>query len=41
LETAFLVDFKEVAHLEQFVDRLRALSPEARVSCLDDRGLSS
>ena len=39
LEAAFLVDFKEVAHLEQFTDRLRELSPDARVSCLDDRGL--
>ena len=40
LEAAFLVDFKEVAHLEQFSQRLRELSPEVRVSCLDDRGLS-
>ena len=40
LEAAFLVDFKEVAHLEQFSQRLRELSPEVRVSCLDDRGFS-
>jgi hypothetical protein len=39
LEAAFLVDFKQVAHLEQFTDQLRELSPEVRVSCLDDRGL--
>jgi uncharacterized membrane protein YhiD involved in acid resistance len=39
LEAAFLVDFKQVAHLEQFAQRLRETSPEVRVSCLDDRGL--
>ena len=39
LEAAFLVDFKQVAHLEQFTNQLRELSPEVRVSCLDDRGL--
>ncbi|HWH71059.1 MAG TPA: DUF4956 domain-containing protein [Candidatus Sulfotelmatobacter sp.] len=41
LEAAFLVDFKQVAHLEQFTNQLRALSPEVRVSCLDDRGLAA
>jgi hypothetical protein len=41
LEAAFLVDFKEVSHLEQFTRKLRELSPEVRVSCLDDRGLSA
>jgi hypothetical protein len=41
LEAAFLVDFKQVAHLEQFANQLRELSPEVRVSCLDDRGLVS
>lgn len=41
LEAAFLVDFKQVAHLEQFTDRLREISPEVRVSCLDDRGLAA
>ena len=39
LEAAFLVDFKQVAHLEQFTQQLRELSPEVKVSCLDDRGL--
>ncbi len=41
LEAAFVVEFKEVAHLEQFSQRLRGISPEVRVSCLDDRGLSN
>lgn len=40
LEAAFLVDFKQVAHLEQFVKQLRELSPEVKVSCLEDRGLA-
>ena len=40
LEAAFLVDFKQVAHLEQFTNQLRELSPEVKVSCLDDRGIS-
>lgn len=40
-EAAFVVDFKEVNKLEQFAQRIRALSPEARVSCLDDRGLNA
>jgi hypothetical protein len=39
LEAAFQVDFKQVSHLEQFTDKLRQLSPEVRVSCLDDRGI--
>jgi uncharacterized membrane protein YhiD involved in acid resistance len=39
LEAAFLVDFKQVAHLEQFTSQLRELSPEVKVSCLDDRGM--
>lgn len=39
LEAAFIVDFKQVDHLEQFTRRLRDLSPEVRVSCVDDRGL--
>jgi hypothetical protein len=39
VEAAFLVDFKQVAHLEQFTNQLRELSPEVRVSCLDDRGM--
>lgn len=39
LEAAFLVDFKQVAHLEQFTNQLRTFSPEVRVSCMDDRGL--
>jgi len=40
LEAAFLVDFKQVAHLEQFTRKLQELSPQVRVSCLDDRGLA-
>jgi uncharacterized membrane protein YhiD involved in acid resistance len=39
LEAAFLVDFKQVAHLEQFTHQLQELSPGVRVSCLDDRGI--
>ncbi len=41
LEAAFQADFKEVAQLEQFTQRLRELSPAVRVSCLDDRTLGS
>jgi len=41
LEAAFLVDFKQVAHLEQFTNQMRELSPEVRVSCLDDRGIGA
>lgn len=41
LEAAFLVDFKQVAHLEQFTNQLREINPEVRVSCLDDRGLAA
>lgn len=40
LEAAFLVNFKQVAHLEQFTNQLRQTSPEVRVSCLDDRGMA-
>jgi len=39
LEAAFLVDFKQVAHLEQFTNQIREISPEVKVSCMDDRGL--
>ncbi len=39
VEAAFLVDFKQVAILEQFTNKLRQLSPEVKVSCLDDRGM--
>jgi uncharacterized membrane protein YhiD involved in acid resistance len=39
LEAAFMVDFKEVKRLEHFQQRLRELSPEVKISCLDDRGL--
>ena len=39
LETAFLVDFKQVAHLEQFTSQIREIDPEVKVSCMDDRGL--
>jgi uncharacterized membrane protein YhiD involved in acid resistance len=41
LEAAFVVDFKDVARLEQFNRRLRELSPQVRISCLDDRGLGA
>jgi len=37
LEAAFMVDFKEVKRLEHFQQRLRELSPEVKISCLDDR----
>jgi uncharacterized membrane protein YhiD involved in acid resistance len=39
LEASFLVDFCEVAKLEQFTGRLRQLCQEVKVSCLEDRGL--
>jgi hypothetical protein len=38
-EAAFLVDFKQVAVLEQFTNKIRQLSPEVKVSCLDDHGI--
>ena len=41
IEAAFLVHFKDVGALEQFNRKLRELSPEARVSCVDDHGLGS
>jgi uncharacterized membrane protein YhiD involved in acid resistance len=41
LEASFLVDFRDTARLEQFLRRLRELSPSARVSCLDDQGLTA
>ena len=40
-EAAFVVDFKDVGSLDQFTRRVRELSPQARVSCLDDRGLGA
>lgn len=40
IEAAFLVDFEDVSRLEKFTQWLRAASPTARVSCLDDRGLA-
>jgi hypothetical protein len=39
IEAAFVVDFKQVASLEQFNERLRKLSPQVKISCLDDHGL--
>jgi uncharacterized membrane protein YhiD involved in acid resistance len=39
LEASFLVDFREVAKLEQFTGRLRELCQGVKVSCLEDRGL--
>lgn len=39
LETAFHVAFPGPAALEEFSQRLRALVPNARITCLDDRAL--
>ena len=39
LEAAFLVDFKQVADLEQFTGQVREHSPQVRVSCHHDSGL--
>ena len=39
LEAAFVVDFKDIGSLEQFNQRLRQVSPQVQISCLDDRGL--
>ncbi|MCL4178646.1 MAG: DUF4956 domain-containing protein [Verrucomicrobia bacterium] len=39
LEASFLVDFRELAKLEQFTQRLRELCQGVKVSCLEDRGL--
>jgi uncharacterized membrane protein YhiD involved in acid resistance len=41
LEASFLVDFKDVAKLETFSQRLRELSQQVKVTCLDDRGLAA
>jgi ABC-type spermidine/putrescine transport system permease subunit II len=41
VEAAFLVDFKDVDKLEQFNNRIRELSPQVRISCLDDRGFGA
>jgi hypothetical protein len=40
LEAAFLVDFGSVGRLEDCSRRLREISKDVRVSCLDDRGLA-
>ena len=40
LEAAFLVDFKQVADLEQFTGQIRDLIPQVRITCHDDRGLA-
>ncbi len=40
IEASFLVDFREVAKLEQFTRRIRELCQEVKVSCLEDRGLA-
>jgi len=37
LEAAFLVDFKGINELEQFTNKVREISPNARISCLEDR----
>ncbi len=39
LEAAFTVDFKEINHLEQFTAKMRTVSPEVKISCVDDQGL--
>ena len=39
LEAAFLVDFKAVRSIEEFTEKVRQLSPGARITCLDDRGV--
>jgi hypothetical protein len=41
LEASFVVDFKEVGRLETFNQRLRGMSQDVRISCMDDRGLSA
>ncbi len=41
LEASFLVDFKDVDRLETFTRRLRELSRQVKVTCLDDRGLAA
>lgn len=41
LEASFLVSFKEASQLEQLSQKLRELSPEIRISCVDDRGLGA
>lgn len=40
LEASFLVDFKGVDALEQLTLRLRDLSEDVQISCVDDRGLT-
>lgn len=39
-EVSFVVDFKQVSRLEQFTQSIRSLSPAARVTCIEDRGLN-
>ncbi len=39
LEAGLLVDFKGVNELEQFTDKLRTMSPQVRISCVEERGL--
>lgn len=38
-EAAFTVEFKSVNNLERFTQRLRSLSPQVKISCLENRGL--
>ena len=40
LEAAFVVDLGQATRIEEFTRQLRQVSPDARVSCLDDRGLA-
>jgi len=41
VEAAFVVDFKQVGRLEEFNRKLRGLSPQVKISCLDERGLGA
>ncbi len=38
-EASFLVDFKDVSSLEKFKIEVRALSPNAHLSCIDNHGI--
>ncbi len=41
LRTSYVVSFGDPAKLETFSQRVRALSPRAEISCVDDRGLGA
>jgi Domain of unknown function (DUF4956) len=40
-EASFLVDFKDVSSLEKFKVGVRALSPNAHLSCIDNHGIGA